>query len=185
MTFEEYKQFYNDKNYLPNNQYINRQKQLSEVQLRRKYGDYQRGEYKKELQLIRQKEKQMNKIAIATEYQQKVNDVVKKAKLKNPHGEWFWSRLSSDQSVVVRIEMLKIPEFKIYDPCHIIPRSKSRKLSYEEKNIIIAPRAFHTYIDSLMNPFSEKHEFITKEEQNKIWIQIVGQDIWNWLQENK
>lgn len=190
LTFEQFLDFEKEHNFFPNGLY-HKAKQYNDRELRRKYEDYKRSELKKqerrEQQIQRQKEKNLEKMEnpenYISDHKRKVYEAQEAVRKENPNGEYFWSRLSSCEEDFIRNEMKKIPDFSKYDPCHVISQGKCKRLAYEKKNIVIAPRAFHTYIDSMMNPFTEEHEFLSRKEWENIWIKIVGKERWNWLNE--
>ena len=140
-TEEEYKNYYLKNKFFPDNQYSNREKILNEKQIYRKYEKYCS-------RLEKKKEKE------PSDYMKRIYEVEEECKKENPNGEYFWSRLTVEQLTVVRNEMRKIKDFSIYDPCHIISRGSSSKLADYKPNILVAPRAFHYYIDLMLDPFS-------------------------------
>lgn len=71
----------------------------------------------------------------------------------------------------------------ILDTAHIIPRSMSSNLYYNENNLILLNRYSHSLIDSYKHPITMLP--ITNIERDEFWIKIIGIDLWNWLNENK
>lgn len=69
------------------------------------------------------------------------------------------------------------------DPAHVIRRSQSKKLYYDKRNIVSLSRLYHTRLDSYLDPLTGKS--ITREEADSWWKKIVGQETWDYLQENK
>lgn len=72
---------------------------------------------------------------------------------------------------------------KILDVAHIIPRSSSKKLYYDENNLVLMNRASHSWLDTYKNPLNGKP--ITKEERALWWKRVVGEEKYNSLKENK
>lgn len=71
----------------------------------------------------------------------------------------------------------------ILDTAHIIPRSMSNNLYYNENNLILLNRYSHSLIDNYKHPITMLP--ITSIERDEFWIKIIGIDLWNWLNENK
>ncbi|MDA3855366.1 MAG: hypothetical protein PF569_03845 [Candidatus Woesearchaeota archaeon] len=156
MTFEEYKDYYEQ-----NGQTING---LIEIKQGLKY------QYTKWI-------KKQNKINAWRECREE-------AYRRNPNAEQFFDRLTKAEYDYYDNLYGK---FATLDPCHIIGKGECsiNSLSNNPDNILIAPREFHTYIDTYHNPFTREHELITKEERDQIWIRFIGEEMWNKLQEIK
>ena len=169
-TLEQYIAFYQKNNRLFDNQYTNPEKTLNFQQLKSKYEKY-----------IRRSEKK--KLKVNTQYAQSIYDVEKECRDKDPAANEFWNALTSEETDFLMKEMKKILAFRDIDPAHILPRGVYPHLSTEPLNIIMVPRVFHTFIDGFLNPFTTKHEAITKEKQEQIWRHIVGDSRYDKLLE--
>jgi hypothetical protein len=51
------------------------------------------------------------------------------------------------------------------DICHIVPRSEAPQLKYEESNVFLGARYFHSLLDTYRHPITKEH--ITKEQRLK------------------
>jgi len=156
MTLEEFKEYYEINGRLPNGQ-----KEIKQG------WNYQ---YKKYLK----KQKKKDDWVEARE----------KAYRRNPNGEQFFNALT-DQEYNFYSNLYGI--FATLDPCHIIGKGEcpKKELMNNPDNILVAPRYFHSYIDTFKNPFTQEHELITKEQREQIWIRFIGQEMWDELQELK
>lgn len=144
-------------------------KPLNEKQLERKYENYVKKETKK----------------------------IERRKAKEPDREWELVRAyvrQRDQGLC-RLYRVLTPNEKRYfkecggylmktlDPAHVIPRSISRNLYYEPRNIVLLDRTFHSRLDFGHNPLNGK--VISKEEVAWWWQRIVGGKEYEWLIKNK
>jgi predicted nucleic acid-binding protein len=68
---------------------------------------------------------------------------------------------------------------KTLDPAHVLSRSSTPCLVYDPENIVILGRLFHSRLDNLQNPLTG--ESVSVEERNQWWIRIVGQELWDSL----
>lgn len=168
VTYEYYYEYYKKNNRFLDGQYNNPEKDLNDKQIKTKYNKY-----------VKRFEKKLSKEN--SEYVQNIFSAEEEARKLDPEADIFWSSLSKEQYDIVKKEMKKIKDFSIIDPCHIISRGTCTKLADNIDNILMAPRVFHSYIDQYLNPFSEKHEAITKEQQESIWRCIVGDERYNTL----
>lgn len=169
-SLEEYVEFYNKNGYLLDGQYSNPKKTLNKGQLKFKYERY-----------IRKSERKESNKGIQSEYVQKVNEAMLEARRQDPAANLFWDSLTEEEYDVVFKEMKKLPDFREIDPCHIFGRGQAPQLADNLLNIVMAPRAFHNFVDKFLNPFSEKHEGITKEQHEQIWRHIVGDERYDTL----
>lgn len=173
-SLEQFIDFYNEKGYFPDGQYSNPDKKLSYGQLKHKYEKY-----------VRKTEKKEEKKGQVSDYMQAIYDAENKCREEDCAGVQFWNALTEEEDRVVSLELKKLTDFRKYDPAHIISRTRAPHLSAEPLNIMMVPRAFHFYIDKFLNPFTENHEAITQEQQDEIWIHLIGQERWDKLQAMK
>jgi len=171
--YETYKDYYLSNKRFSDGQYCNPEKfPLNEKQIKSKYEVYVKRFDKKQ-------------VKTNSKYKQNIYDAEELVRNEDPEADLFWGSLSDEQYKIVKKEMRKSLDFSIIDPCHILSRGSCPQLSNEPLNIIMAPRGFHTYIDQFLNPFSEKHESINREQQDQIWIDIIGEERWSILQQMK
>ena len=93
----------------------------------------------------------------------------------------FFSIMTEEEKKLIRPHLWG--DFKKIDGAHVVSRAVSPKLKYENRNVISLFRYLHYCQDNCMNPFTGQPN--TKEERDQLWIRIIGQEEWNWLQENK
>ena len=169
VSLQEYKEYYLKNKRFMDGQYSNSESfPLKDKQIQTKFNKYQK-----------RTEKKLTKTN--TDYADSVFAAEKEARDADCVANVFWNSLTEEQSDFMMKEIKKCKDFSIIDSAHIIPRSKSKELACDPYNIIMLPRIFHSCIDSMVNPFSERHETISKEEQEKIWIQVVGKERWDEL----
>lgn len=189
-TFEEYQIYYETYGKLPLPQVNYSTKPLNERQLQTKFKDYQ-----KKVQAYRSKTESLKAEGIesqfVSDYAKSVAEAMEKSKESDPnHERWnaFFNKLSASERNVLNGNMWMCPKKDgkyVFDTAHIIERGTSPKLADEIKNMIEIPRAFHHYIDSYRNPLTEEHEMITRTEHDRLWIELIGQELWEWLNEHK
>jgi hypothetical protein len=172
LTLEEYIDKYREKGYLPDGQYANPEKKLNHGQLKFKYEKYVRR--------FAKKQEKTN-----TEYTDNIIDITTQCRREDAGASIFWNALSEEEAAVVENEMKKLAEFREIDPCHVFSKGSTPQLADNPLNILMAPRAWHYFIDKYLNPYSEKHEGITKEEHEIIWRRIIGGDRYDKLLELK
>lgn len=93
----------------------------------------------------------------------------------------FFSIMTEEEKKLIRPHLWG--DFKKIDGAHVLSRSSTPKLKYENRNVISMYRYLHYCQDNCINPFNG--ESISSEERDKTWIRIIGQEEWDWLQENK
>lgn len=189
-TFEEYKAYYKQYNKLPFPQVSYSTKSLNEKQLLTKYKDYQKKIESGQAKIQQMKQEYIESAGVS-EYTKKVTEAMKQSKLSDPdHIRWnkFFNGLSDSEKNVIKSNMWMCPRKDgdwVFDTAHIIERGVSSKLADDVRNMIEIPRAFHHYIDVYKNPLSIAHEPLSRTEHDKLWIDLIGQELWDWLQENK
>lgn len=189
-TFEEYKIYYEVYHKLPLPQVNYSTRPLNEKQLLTKYKDYQ-----KKIENMQSKQEQTKADYMqsdsVSEYAKNVAKAMEQSKLSDPeHIRWntFFNKLSVSEKHVITSNMWMCPKKDskwVFDTAHIIERGVSSKLADNIKNMIEIPRAFHHYIDMYRNPLTEEHEMLSKTEHDQLWIDLIGQELWDWLQANK
>lgn len=167
LTFNEYKDWY-----VKNGKCIDQiqvpRNTLNEVQLNTKYLNY-----------LRKEEKRLQKILDRGEdlAWEKVSKIVwerdKGCRLKPLLNYNEWGSFLSHNSYL----------FGEIDLAHIIPRSISKKLYYEPKNIILLDRTFHSRMDHGHHPLTGLT--IDRKEMDRWWVRIIGNNLWEWLWDNK
>ena len=67
----------------------------------------------------------------------------------------------------------------ITDPAHIFSRGSYPHMKYDEENVVLLSRLFHSRIDQLQDPVTG--ESISPEERQQWWIRIVGKNRYDKL----
>lgn len=173
MAFKEYKEYYHTHKRFPNGAYVNPDKTLNELQLKSKYEKYLKSLEKAEDRKSRYVEKSKEPKEQTTR-SKRIEEAMKSVKEKDPEGKLFWSRLTEEEAVFIKKNMWGF--MAIYDVAHVIGRGRNPTLAEDENNMIVVPRAFHTFIDNRLNPFSDKHEHITEEQASDIWKRLIGEE---------
>jgi 5-methylcytosine-specific restriction endonuclease McrA len=140
----------------------------------------------------------LNERELKTRYEK----YIKPKKEKAQKGSWddpLWQEVADkvwkrDKSQCRLLSKLKIdnPDLYLYfiknnmkslytklDLAHIIPRSQSRLLYYEEENLILLNRVSHSLLDSYHNPITG--ESIDKIQRDEWWEYIIGNELWKKL----
>ena len=143
----------------------------------------------------------LNERELKTRYEK----YIKPKKEKTQKGSWddpLWQEVADkvwkrDKSECRLLSKLKIdnPELYLYfvnnnmkslytklDLAHIIPRSQSRILYYEEENLILLNRISHSLLDSYHNPITG--ESINKVQHDEWWVYIIGNELWKKLNDS-
>lgn len=164
MTLIEFKKFYEEKGYLPNDiQY--RQNKLNDKQIKTRYEKYLKSSAKKEYTI--------------DEDWQAVKDQLD---LKNCQ---FLKRLE-DEKMFDEIKELKnnaVGFIKIIDPAHIFSKSSCPFLKYDVDNVVPLNRYSHSCLDTMKDPINGKP--ITQQERDLFWMFIAGIEIYQLLLEKK
>ena len=157
---------------------------LSEYNLKSKYKDY-----------VRRMEHNQEKMKDAKTYKppesnyatsvQKNMDEFRAKDDRRPFLEYF-KKLTKLQQDAITEELWMCPKNKdtgypTWDVAHIIERGENQRLADKQFNYILLPRNFHHHIDFYENPLTKEHERITKEQHDQIWIDLIGQELWNRL----
>jgi hypothetical protein len=93
----------------------------------------------------------------------------------------FYQTLSEEEKSIIDKNLYG--DFRLIDGAHVVPRSVSLKLKYEEKNVYCLSRYVHKCLDECMDPFTQLP--INRQKVKEYWIRIIGEEIYNWLQKNK
>jgi len=179
LTLEEFIQYYESKNKLPRPSTYSGSKSLNEKQLNTKYK-----EYVKKCNRIEERKQSI----IEDEESEYLSDYIKNQKFAkqearqiDPDANIFFSKLNEEELSLVKKMMSVGYDFGIIDPAHIFSCGGWPHMSDIVDNILMLPRCVHHYIDLFLNPLSEKHEAITKEQRNEFWIRFIGIERWNML----
>ena len=164
MTFEEYKEFYEKRGYLPNSVSVPKGR-LNEKQLKRKF----------------------EKFLEQTEKKGYTNSIDEK-------WETLKSQMTLSQCLLVQRleegghheavrELKERAGFLFYtiDPAHVFPKGGYPYLKYDEDNVAPLNRYSHGCLDTMRDPISG--EPITKEVHEKFWKMIVGDERYTVLKE--
>ena len=180
LSLEEFISYYHENNSFPNGLYNNPSKKLSDLQLKTKYEKYLVSFEKSVIRKNRIAEKALLPKE-QTSRAIRIQEVMDEVKEKDPLGNIFWSKLTNEETYIVKKTMWG--DLANYDVAHIVGRGRCPRLADNYRNMLVVPRAFHTFIDQRLNPFSFKHESISEEKANEIWIRLIGQETWDYLQE--
>lgn len=175
MTFEEFKNFYEQKGFCPNDLFHSKRKNsLNDKQLESRFKDYEKSENKK-LEAKKRHSKKANEKVIE-------KDLEWEKLLKIVH-----ERDGNTCQLISKLQYcdLKILQensgglHRILDGAHILSRSTHPDLKYDPYNVILLNRASHSLLDSFHDPITGKS--ITEEEQTEWWIWIVGKSRYEYL----
>jgi hypothetical protein len=183
LSEDEFIEYYNTYHKLPNGMLSTGKRPLNEKELKTRY--------KKYCKLIKKQEQKFNSI-IEDEDSEYISDYIKNqkeakriARELDPHAEVFFSKLTEDETTLVKNMMKLSKDFAIIDPAHIFSTGTTPQLADCVENILMLPRCVHHYIDNYLNPLTITHEAITQEQRNEFWIRFIGIDRWNNLLELK
>ena len=188
LSYEDFYSSYHKYHRLPMNMYVNRNKTLSDTQLKQKYFEYERkiekAEDKFKRDIEKSKQKQKEKYEEIKENGYPVDEKWETLKLEVYNRDkgkcWLLSKLHiEDISNEVR-GLLKSNTFNQVDPAHIFSKGVYPKLKYELDNVITLTRLFHSNLDSYKNPLTGKP--IDREEHRNWWIFIVGREQYERLE---
>ncbi len=183
LNFEEYVEYYNTTKRLPFPQTTwSRKKPFTERELHLKYRDYE-----SKIEKLESKRQNPTK----SEYSEKVEIAMQKAReLDSNYEVWnnYYRMLDKTSKEVIAKGMWVCPKNDktnkvTFDSAHIFSRGEYPHLAYEIDNLVLIPRNYHTYIDNFQNPLTYEHERLTKEEHDKLWIDLIGIRRWNSLLE--
>lgn len=162
MTFDEFKDFYHRKGYLPNDVGIRKNK-LNDTQLMTRYKKYQKSiekkEYTKDIEweeLKRNIDFSKCSLIKRLEEEQMFNEIFE---LKEKAG-WL---------------------LKTVDPAHVFPKGGYPYLKYDLDNVVPLNRYSHSCLDTMRDPISG--EPIDKEKHELFWMFIVGIETYSSLKE--
>lgn len=164
-SLEDYIEYYKLNKKLPYPQVSYSAKELNERQLATKYKDYCK-------KIKNVKEKQENNEE--SEYLKNLKKAKEEARKLDPEGKTFYNSLTEEQKDFLKRN--SFGKFNNLDPAHIFSTGEYPFLADEIENIVMIPRYVHSYIDQMLNPFSDKHEKLTKEQHSELWIQFVGEE---------
>ncbi len=181
MTFEQFKKFYEEKGFLPND--VGRRKNsLNERQIRTRYKKYLKQEKRKKEKFEEDLKKQREK-----EYNNTIDE------------KWENLKKEMDLTKCTLIERLKKEESNVYsysiqtmkqqggfllgtiDPAHVFSRGAYPHLKYKKENVVPLNRFSHSMLDTMRSPITG--EQITKKERDSFWKYIVGDQTYNSLKE--
>jgi len=143
----------------------------------------------------------LNERELKTRYEKYIKPKKEKAQ-KGSWGDPLWQEVADrvwkrDKSQCRLLSKLKIDNPDLYlffiknnmkslytklDLAHIIPRSQSRLLYYEEENLILLNRVSHSLLDSYHNPITG--EAINKVQRDEWWEYIIGNELWRKLNDS-
>jgi hypothetical protein len=189
-TEEAFTEYYYSHGRFPDGQYSSQEKKLNEAQLKTKYKKYVKRQEKIKEKFSKKFDVPESILEMDNEqpstYLQRVLAAEKQVKENDPNYEEWKKNLSREEIEIIEKKMYICKDKDgevIYDPAHVIPRSKSRTLAKNLLNIIMLPRYVHSLLDSYKDPITEKS--IPKEEVELWWKKILGEERYNLLNEEK
>jgi len=199
LTEEEFIDYYKLRGRLPENMMSTGKRPLNDKELQTRYKKYIRIMEKKNTVKkdfydvgddydVDEYEENIYEEKEVSKYMKNIFAVEAECIAENPNAEEFYNSIAHydiehGADYVAYFKKMNKMFGDLYDPAHIIPRSKSRELASCKLNIIILPRFVHSNIDGYREIFSVKHEAINKERQEELWKIIVGVERWNMLTE--
>lgn len=157
MTFDEFKEFYETKGYLPND--VGRRKnKLNDRQLETRHRKY-----------LQQKKKEIEKseYTIDKEWEELKDqlDFSQCSLMKRLYQEGMLDELAElRQNASWLIQTI--------DPAHVFPKGGYPFLKYDVENVVPLNRYSHSCLDTMRDPISGKS--ITKEDHTLFWMFITG-----------
>ena len=153
MTFDEFKKFYEEKGYLPND-VEKRKNKLNETQLKTRFKKYEktleRTEYTKDIEWEELKEN--------LDFSECF--LIKRLKEEQMYDEFY--ELQNNAGCLL----------KTIDPAHVFPKGGYPYLKYDLENVVPLNRYSHSCLDTMRDPISG--EPIDKEKHELFWMFIVG-----------
>lgn len=153
MIFDEFKEFYEEKGYLPND-VGKRKNRLNETQLKARFKKYEktleRKEYTKDIQWEELKEN--------LDFSE--CSLIKRLKEEQMYDEIYELKEKAGWLL------------KTIDPAHVFPKGGYPYLKYDLDNVVPLNRYSHSCLDTMRDPISG--EPIDKEKHELFWMFIVG-----------
>lgn len=162
MTFDEFKEFYEIKGYLPND-IVERKNKLNEKQLKTRYTKYKKNFKNKNFKVDEEWEK------LKTELDLTKCNLLKHLKEDKLHEEI--KKLFDNGNFLL----------DTIDPAHIFSRSGYPFLKYDKDNVVPLNRFSHSCLDTMRDPITG--EPITKEQHKLYWVYISGIERFERLEE--
>lgn len=176
MTFHEFRDFYHNKGYCPNDVSKKpRKNPLTKQKLESKYRAYLRSIGKTDALKERQAE--------TDEEWERVREEV----WERDRGMCRLSHILTVQEYEALARSPGWASYTVYDggvdPAHVLPRSTHPHLKYDPDNIVLLSRLFHTRLDQSKDPVTGKH--ISKAVRRKWWERIIGPEYYQELLEKE
>ncbi len=181
LTQEEFIEYYETKNRLPKPSSYTGGKKLNDRQLITKYKEYVKKCNRMEER--KQSIKEDEDSEYLSNHIKNQRFAKQEARKLDPEAQVFFSKLTSDELKTVNSMMRMGQDFSIIDPAHIFSVGSTPTMADEIDNILMLPRCVHSLVDTYLNPLSEKHEVINKEQRDSFWIRFIGVERWNRLLE--
>jgi len=175
LSFEEFKEFYDVKGYLPDNIYCTRNKRLNEKQLKTKYKKYLKLEVKKQEKFREALEKELNKDIekeIEKAKDKEWEKVLKDVWIRDKGECQLWSKLTESEKELVRKDIFMNKYLYTLDGAHFLSRARYPNLKYEVSNVYLLYRFFHERLDNMRDPLT--NEKINKEKWIYWWKRIIN-----------
>lgn len=179
MTFEEFKDFYEQRGFLPND-VGPRKNKLNKKQIKTRYRKYLEQEEKKRLANKRTFEKASRK-----GYTKKVDERWESLKEQLDLRECqLVDRIKSEENYQLLMEIMWNKGghlLKIIDPAHVFSRAEAPHMKYDLDNVVPLNRFSHSMLDIMRDPITG--ESISKEVHDEYWEFIVGEEKYKELKE--
>lgn len=174
-TYEQYKEFYynNGRTIDQMNKPRNR---LNESQLESKYEKYLKKYRKQQDRLEEQIQKQFEK---SFNIDEKWEEVKKRVYERDKDCQ-LWVRLTKGETDWL-VNQNGFFLLETVDPAHVFGKGAYPHLKYDEDNIVLLSRLFHSRLDHFYDPLTGSS--IDKETQERWWKLIVGEERYNRLEE--
>ena len=153
MTFDEFKEFYKEKGYLPND-VGTRKNKLNETQLRTRFKKYEKTLERKEYTIDIQWEELKENLDFSE------CSLIKRLKEEQMYDEFY--ELQNNAGWLL----------KTIDPAHVFPKGGYPYLKYDLENVVPLNRYSHSCLDTMRDPISG--EPIDKEKHELFWMFIIG-----------
>lgn len=179
MTFEEFKEFYEQRGYLPND-VGPRKNKLNEKQIKTRYRKYC-SQQEKRREAIKRHSKKSN----IKRYSKKVDEKWENLKSQlNLTSCLLMERIRGEKNYFLLLEYLQDKGghlLKTIDPAHVFSRAEAPHMKYDLDNVVPLNRFSHSMLDTMRDPITG--DSITKEVHDEYWEFIVGEEKYKELKE--
>lgn len=169
MTLEEFEEYYREHQRFPLG-IASGKGSYNKKELKTKYGKYTRL-----LSKTTKIPKKTNKAFVIDEEWARLKGFVER---RDKNECQLYKVLSTEEKDII-FNDLRGPMMRL-DGAHILSRARRPDLKYDNNNVILLSRLFHSRLDSFHDPVTSKP--ITEEQRVGWWKRIVGEEYYNNLE---